>query len=302
MITKRHRLLNQSSFHEAARAGRANGIGVARAAHVLRADDDAGRRVVRFVFSDGTVDRMGDTIDPNGWDLEDYRRNPVVLWSHDSSQPPIGRTVNIWSDGSRLLGDVEFATRDQFELADTVYKLLRGGYLKSGSVGFLPIAYDYADEDDREWGINFKRQTLLEFSVTNVPANANALVEAGAKGIISRRDVRRLRRAAANGGATIGNCGRPADKECGLKNPAECAVHAEGWDGGDGGSGDWDGKAVRLRHARALRRRLDAPLQAAGDSRAERLLHAAHLRAKLGIEKPDPRIIAAASQFRMRGC
>jgi HK97 family phage prohead protease len=291
-------LLNQSSFHEAARAGRANGVGVTRAAQVLRADDDAGRRVIRFTFSDGSVDRMGDTIDPNGWDLPDYKRNPVVLWAHDTTQPPIGRTVSIWSDGSRLLGDVEFATREQSEFADTVYRLLRGGYLKSGSVGFLPVAYDYADDDDRKFGIDFRRQALLEFSIVNVPANANALIAASAKGMkISRRDIRRLRRAADD--ATIGQCGRPLDEECGLKNPAECTIHAASWDGGDGGSGDWDGKAVRLRRARTVRRRIDEPLPPAGDSRDERLVHVAHLRARLGIAKLDPQIVAATSQFRM---
>jgi len=29
----------------------------------------------------------------------------------------------------------------------------------------------------------------------------------------------------SSGGAIVGNCGRPADKECGMKDPAECAIH-----------------------------------------------------------------------------
>ena len=34
---------------------------------------------MRFVISTGAVDRDGDTIDPKGWDLTAYRRNPTVL-------------------------------------------------------------------------------------------------------------------------------------------------------------------------------------------------------------------------------
>ena len=51
--------------------------------------DVVGRpRTKRFCFSDGSVDRMGDTIAPDGWDLADFNRNSVALWAHDSSAPP----------------------------------------------------------------------------------------------------------------------------------------------------------------------------------------------------------------------
>ena len=69
----------------------------------------------------------------------------------------------------------------------------------------------------------------------------------------------------------------------------------------DANSSD-DGTAERRRYARALQRRLDKPLVRTGDdTQAERLLHAARLRAKHAIAKPDPRSVAATSQFRMRG-
>ena len=41
-----------------------------------------GDRTMTFVISNGGVDGDNDTIDPSGWDLENFRRNPVVLWSH----------------------------------------------------------------------------------------------------------------------------------------------------------------------------------------------------------------------------
>jgi hypothetical protein len=154
----RHKLVDQRTFHSAARGGTAGGVGVTRAATVLRAD--AGDRTVRFVLSDGTVDRMDDTVAGSGWDLTAYRNNPVVLFAHDSSAPPVGRANRVWTDGSRLLGDVEFAPPETYAFADTIYKLVMGGFLKSGSVGFLPLVYKFSD---RQGGIDFKRQELLEF-------------------------------------------------------------------------------------------------------------------------------------------
>jgi HK97 family phage prohead protease len=160
---------------------------------VLRAEENASR-VVRWVFSDGSVDRVGDTIDPNGWDLTAYRANPVVLFAHNAEAPPIGRTVRVFSDGSRLIGDIEFAPREVSEFADDVYKLVTAGYLKAGSVGFVPISWKFSDDPDRPFGIDFSRQELLEFSVVPVPALPSALIAAQARDASGYRE--RLRRVA----------------------------------------------------------------------------------------------------------
>ena len=126
---------------------------------------------------------MGDTIDPNGWDLTAYNANPVILWSHDSSAPPIGRMIRTWVEAGRLMGDVEFADAETYAFADDIFKLVQAGFIKAGSVGFLPIDYVYSDDEQRPYGIDFTRQELLEFSITPVPANANALTQARAKGL-----------------------------------------------------------------------------------------------------------------------
>src|SRR5712664_3216560 len=68
----------------------------------------ADSRNIRFVFSDATVDRSGDSIDQAGWKTDSYRDNPVALWSHDSSSPPIGRSSNVGTVSGKLMGDIEF--------------------------------------------------------------------------------------------------------------------------------------------------------------------------------------------------
>jgi hypothetical protein len=61
-----------------------------------------------------------------------------------------------------------------------VFDLIRLGILNACSVGFKPLEYV---RDDARGGINFLRQSLLEWSVVPVPANAEALVTARGKGI-----------------------------------------------------------------------------------------------------------------------
>lgn len=160
-------------------------------ARVLRALDPE-QRTVRFIFSDGSVDRMGDTIDPNGWSTTAFMKNPVILWSHDSAAPPIGRALRVWSDGTRLMGDIAFAPSETYAFADTIYRLVLGKYLSAGSVGFRGIDYKWADDPARPSGVDFKKQELLEFSLVTIPANANALVQAQVKGLLSMRDFRRI--------------------------------------------------------------------------------------------------------------
>ena len=57
----------------------------------VRAKSD-GDRILSFVGTTATRDRMGDEIAVSGWDLKHYKKNPVFLWAHNYSELPIGRT------------------------------------------------------------------------------------------------------------------------------------------------------------------------------------------------------------------
>ena len=133
-------------------------------------------RKASFVASDESVDRMGDIVRASGWSLDPFRSNPVLLWSHNPSELPIGKVTNIGIRGKQLVADVEFATADQNPFADKVYRLVKAGILKAVSVGFSPIERkQLVSKDGRYTGTEFLKQELHELSVVNVPANANAL-------------------------------------------------------------------------------------------------------------------------------
>lgn len=133
---------------------------------------------IKFVFSTGDEDRHGEIVDQKSWILDDYLRNPVVLFSHDHSQPAVGKTVSIYfNEEGNLEGDIQFAAKE-YEFANTLFKLYKGGYMRATSGGFLNKVVEYDEEGNK---ITLKQNTLLEMSLVNVPANALALAKA--KGI-----------------------------------------------------------------------------------------------------------------------
>lgn len=164
------------------------GVPATRAATIERAAIDSGQRRLSFVASDETVDRYGDIIRASGWKLENFRRNPILLFGHDSDELPIGRVPNVYVDGTRLIADVEFMPEGMNDFADDVWKALDGGFLQAVSVGFMPLDDPGAllDGEGRWTGFEFTSQELLELSVVPVPANPGALALARALAISER--------------------------------------------------------------------------------------------------------------------
>jgi HK97 family phage prohead protease len=188
MKISHNKFVSIDEFRARAREGASSGAPVQRFATGTATEVTGAERTLRFVFSDGTVDRAGDRISPAGWVLDSFRANPGALFAHASDQLPIGRVPGggPFVVNSKLVGDIEFAQREDYQFADTVYRLAKGGFISAVSVGFNPLEFSFANDKDRPYGIDFKRQELLEISLCVVPCNANALIEARAKGISGR--------------------------------------------------------------------------------------------------------------------
>src|SRR5579859_3156048 len=121
-MTKKY--LSAEEFRAAAEnGGKPTGVVLRLSVGDPIAATDEALRTIRFVFSDGSVDRAGDTINPNGWELEDFLKNPVALWAHASQDPPIGRAINVGPTGGKLMGDIEFMPADVSPFADSIYRM-----------------------------------------------------------------------------------------------------------------------------------------------------------------------------------
>ncbi len=156
---------------------------------------DEENRTLRFITSTETIDRDGDILKVDGWKLDNYLKNPVILYGHNYGGLPVGRSVKIEKDNinKKLVQDVQFAKREEYEFADTVYRLAKGGYLNATSVGFIGIRQEpRLSEEGEHLGIIFQEQELLETSIVPVPSNPTALMEARSKGIIDEKELKIL--------------------------------------------------------------------------------------------------------------
>ena len=148
------------------------------------ASEYAGDRQVKYTISTGSVDREGDTVAIDGWQLDHFMTNPVVLWGHKAGELPIGKCTAIGIEDGALKAMVEFVPADMpvvGSLAEAVLRMSRDGFLSATSVGFRPLQFEWAKDrdDEQSWfpPIDFLRQELMEFSVVSIPANPEALID-----------------------------------------------------------------------------------------------------------------------------
>lgn len=137
---------------------------------------DESQNIIRAVFSTPIEDRQGEIIDQTGWLLDEYLKNPVVLFGHDHFQPAIGKVVDIAVLNGNLEGAIQFAA-NEYDFARTIYNLYKGGFMKAFSVGYQNLEA----EENEDGTMVHKKNTLYEISCVNVPANALALAKS--KGI-----------------------------------------------------------------------------------------------------------------------
>lgn len=129
-------------------------------------------RSITFVISDESVDRAGDIVKVDGWDLTNFLKNPVLLLQHKKKDElPIARFTNVWKDGTRLMGTAQFPTKGTYDKSDIVYELYKQKVLNAVSVGFRSSEYT----ENEHGGSTFTKQELVEVSAVSVPANTNAL-------------------------------------------------------------------------------------------------------------------------------
>lgn len=151
-------------------------------------------RTVEFIISTSAKDRHKTIVNMDGWQLDNFNRNPVVGYQHNVygdnwCTPPnpddvlgIGKAWTEEMDGRKvLMGSVQFETADINPLAEKVFRKVLNGTLRATSVGFMEIGKGEWKKVVDEKGVEvdrtyyFKGQELLEFSIVNIPANAEAV-------------------------------------------------------------------------------------------------------------------------------
>lgn len=123
-----------------------------------------------IMISASTSDRVKDVLEPDGVVLDNYRKNPVVLYAHDAKDLPVGTTTSIEvSPGVGLRARWKWLEGDA--RAARVRNAFDQGAIRGASVGFIAIE----KEPILGGGLRFKKWELIEWSLTPVPMNGSAV-------------------------------------------------------------------------------------------------------------------------------
>lgn len=131
--------------------------------------------ILQFVANDESVNRYGYWIRTEGIRTENYLKNPVFLYQHNTFEMSIGKVIELKKEDGKLIIDVEFDKND--EEAVKIYNKYKNGFMSAVSVSFR----DITTSDDSKW-IKQGQQCatvidceLLEISAVTLPGNANAV-------------------------------------------------------------------------------------------------------------------------------
>ena len=144
---------------------------------VTLTDQEAVDDIYSVTIFANELSRDGVSVDIDGMDFSNYRKNPVVLFAHDysgrteSSGLPIGRTVHLGrTPDGRIRADFEFLSGDPF--ADRVRNAWNRGFLRGASIGWRAVE---ARPSGMGKGLRIVKSELIEWSIVAVPADPDAL-------------------------------------------------------------------------------------------------------------------------------
>jgi len=115
-------------------------------------------RSFEAIASTEAVDREGDILRASGWKLKNFKKNPVILWSHSHVDLPIAKAENVRIEDNKLKFRPVFATAEMNPLAEQVYQLYKNKFLRAFSVRFDPIKWVDMPEEG-----NIKSKNFLKY-------------------------------------------------------------------------------------------------------------------------------------------
>jgi len=114
------------------------------------------------------VDRGGDIINKEAWNLDNFHKNAMILYNHDRDKP-IGKAIKVEPRDEGLYIKARISGSSDPEITK-IRDLIREGILNTFSVGF-----DCKREEKSEGGVNeIKEAELFEVSVVTLPMNQDS--------------------------------------------------------------------------------------------------------------------------------
>lgn len=148
-------------------------------------------RAVRFIGSTEMVDSYGDIVRQN-FNFRRWDSNAPMPHTHNTWGDPLGQhihwdveTVTLTGYRGRALTTIGlFAPEDANPIAERVLKLVRLGFMRGSSIGFIPgEVIQVRDPEERnklglgQWGVILDKNELLELSPCMIGSNPGASVQ-----------------------------------------------------------------------------------------------------------------------------
>jgi len=160
-----------------------------------------------MIMSTEIMDRDGEIIKLSGGNVDNYNKNPIIAWSHETRRSwmdllpfdpdnIIGKGF-AYMDGSLLMNDIEFEPKEINPLAWKIESKIAFGSLNAGSIGFIPYEGSYGENQKGEDPNIFyiRKWELLEYSIVPIPSNPAALItERQNEKVIDKNDTKKTRR------------------------------------------------------------------------------------------------------------
>mgnify|MGYP000851725218 CR=1 FL=1 len=124
-----------------------------------------GNGTFKVIATTSGVDRDGESILVEGWDFQNFMKNPVILFGHNYWDMCciVGAATKVYIEGESVIVEGVFANTQEGQYIRQLYD---DGILKTVSVGFIP---------HEKQGNVITKAELLELSFVPVPANPEAI-------------------------------------------------------------------------------------------------------------------------------
>lgn len=130
-------------------------------------------------FHDESLNTLGFWMTTSGANLEEIRKNPVLLYNHNDYARPVGRLENIRVENGGLVGDPVFDLLDTRENGGAALaSQYERDFIRMGSVGAWPpeeISTDPLLMKPGQTRPTVTKWTVREVSICSIGANHNAL-------------------------------------------------------------------------------------------------------------------------------
>lgn len=149
--------------------------------HVHKEMNDKDRTIKHYISS-GDSNRYGQILPIEGFQENDYRKNPIVMFQHGTSdfftttpamdqlEFVIGSNLLMHKESNYLLGTTKFRKGD---VADDVYEGYKMGWLNAWSKYWYPIS----EPEFKDGFLTVNQWGIFEYSSVLIPVDANAVTD-----------------------------------------------------------------------------------------------------------------------------